>query len=133
MNKSQFANQKGKDEMIYKYNETVSAKAVSDLRESVGWNRMEDVYENPLMTSYYHIIKCTGCHSHKQCTYQLVDCTQEHGVEKCNQCSCFPCDKISKMLLQSQEYQKVCKEVCTLQEYEKLEEAFFNKEKYLGM
>ena len=41
--------------MIYKYNETVSAKALSDLRESVGWNRMEDEYNNPLMTSYYHI------------------------------------------------------------------------------
>ena len=41
--------------MIYKYNETVSAKALSDLRESVGWNRMEIEYESPLMTSYYHI------------------------------------------------------------------------------
>lgn len=41
--------------MIYQYNETVSAKALSDLRESVGWNRMEDEYNNPLMTSYYHI------------------------------------------------------------------------------
>ena len=41
--------------MIYQYNETVSAKALSDLREAVGWNRMEDEYSNPLMTSYYHI------------------------------------------------------------------------------
>lgn len=41
--------------MIYKYNENISAKALSDLRESVGWNRMEEEYENPLMTSYYHI------------------------------------------------------------------------------
>ena len=41
--------------MIYKYNETISAKALSDLRESVGWNRMEEEYGNPLMTSYYHI------------------------------------------------------------------------------
>ena len=41
--------------MIYQYNEPVSAKALSDLRESVGWNRMEDEYNNPLMTSYYHI------------------------------------------------------------------------------
>ena len=41
--------------MIYKYNENVSAKALSDLRESVGWNRMEKEYETPLMTSYYHI------------------------------------------------------------------------------
>ena len=41
--------------MIYQYNEAVSAKALSDLREAVGWNRMEDEYNNPLMTSYYHI------------------------------------------------------------------------------
>ena len=41
--------------MIYKYNETVSAKALSDLRESVGWNRMESEYSNPLMMSFYHI------------------------------------------------------------------------------
>ena len=41
--------------MLYKYNETISAKDLSDLRESVGWNRMEEEYGNPLMTSYYHI------------------------------------------------------------------------------
>ena len=41
--------------MVYRYNEAVSAKALSDLRESVGWNRMEGEYNNPLMTSYYHI------------------------------------------------------------------------------
>ena len=41
--------------MVYRYNEAVSAKALSDLRESVGWNRMESEYSNPLMTSYYHI------------------------------------------------------------------------------
>lgn len=41
--------------MIYQYNETVSAKDLSDLRESVGWNRMEDEYSNPLMMSFYHI------------------------------------------------------------------------------
>lgn len=41
--------------MIYKYNEIISAKTISDLRESVGWNRMEDVYGNPLMTPFYHI------------------------------------------------------------------------------
>ncbi len=41
--------------MIYQYNKSVSVKALSDLRESVGWNRMEDEYNNPLMTSYYHI------------------------------------------------------------------------------
>ncbi len=41
--------------MMYKFNEKVSVKALADLRESVGWNRMEREYKNPLMTSYYHI------------------------------------------------------------------------------
>ncbi len=41
--------------MIYEYNRKVSVKDLSNLRESVGWNRMENEYKNPLMTSYYHI------------------------------------------------------------------------------
>ena len=41
--------------MEYKYNESVSAEALADLRESVGWNRMENEYSSPLMTSFFHI------------------------------------------------------------------------------
>ena len=41
--------------MVYKFNEKVSVKALADLRKSVGWNRMEREYQNPLMMSYYHI------------------------------------------------------------------------------
>lgn len=41
--------------MIYGYNRKVSVKDLANLRESVGWNRMDNEYKNPLMTSYYHI------------------------------------------------------------------------------
>ena len=41
--------------MIYVRNEAVSVKELADLRESIGWNRMENEYKNPLLTSYYHI------------------------------------------------------------------------------
>ena len=41
--------------MIYICNETVSVNDLADLRESVGWNRMENEYKNPLLTSCYHI------------------------------------------------------------------------------
>lgn len=41
--------------MIFKINEPVSAKAISDLRANVGWNRMFDSYRNPLLTSYLNI------------------------------------------------------------------------------
>lgn len=37
--------------MICKFNEAVSVKDLADLRESVGWSRMENEYKNPLLTS----------------------------------------------------------------------------------
>lgn len=76
-------------------------------------------------------IACNGCSSHKQCTYQLVECTKEHGVSKCNQCDEFPCGKIYAMLERSSEYEERCKEVCSEQEYSVLKKAFFDKENNL--
>lgn len=76
-------------------------------------------------------IACTGCSSHKTCTYRLVDCTKKHNVEKCNQCKEFPCNKIMDMLERSKEYQRKCKEVCSEEEYIALEKAFFDKENNL--
>ena len=97
-------------------------KHVAELWYKVGWR--DSVVSNEK-------IKCTGCSSHKQCTYQLVDCTKEHGVAKCNQCKEFPCVKIADMLKRSEMYQKKCREVCTAEEYAALEKAFFNKENNL--
>ena len=76
-------------------------------------------------------IKCDGCSSHKKCTYNLVECTHNHNVEKCNMCDEFPCDKINDMLKRSKEYQKKCREVCSEEEYKTLEKAFFDKENNL--
>lgn len=36
-------------------NKPVSAEAIADLRESVGWNRMENAYSDSSLVSYYHI------------------------------------------------------------------------------
>ncbi len=41
--------------MTYICNEAVSVRDLADLRESVGWNRMESEYRNPLLTSYTNI------------------------------------------------------------------------------
>lgn len=76
-------------------------------------------------------IKCSGCASHKQCTYHLVECIKENEVEKCNQCIKFPCHKIDDMLRCSKEYEKRCRDVCTEEEYHKLKLSFFNKEQNL--
>lgn len=76
-------------------------------------------------------IACQGCSSHKKCTYQLVECIKEQGVEKCNLCKEFPCSKIETMFAKSLEHKKRSKEVCTDEEYRALEKAFFEKEENL--
>lgn len=96
--------------------------AAAQLWHKVGWR--DCVVANEEMA-------CTGCSSHKTCTYGLVDCIRRHGVEKCNQCGEFPCGKINTMLERSAAYQQKCREVCTAQEYAMLEKAFFNKENNL--
>lgn len=76
-------------------------------------------------------IACTGCSSHKQCTYGLVECTRAHQVEKCSQCSRFPCGKTDELLSRSAAWQERCRRVCTAEEYAVLEKAFFQKENNL--
>ena len=46
--------------MRYRTNAPVSAKALADLREAVGWNRMEAEYSDPRLTSYCHIAVYDG-------------------------------------------------------------------------
>ncbi len=41
--------------MEYRENLSVCAKDIADLRESVGWNRMECLYKRADIASYYHI------------------------------------------------------------------------------
>ena len=94
-------------------------EAAAELWYRVGWR--DHIVSN-------EEIACSGCSSHKQCTYQLVECTKVHGVEKCRQCREFPCGKIHDMLERSAAYQKKCRQVCTESEYQALEKAFFDKE-----
>lgn len=97
-------------------------RAVAELWHRIGWRT--NIVSN-------EEIACSGCSSHKQCTYQLVECIRAHGVDKCNQCTEFPCDKIAHMLERSAAYREKCRDVCSGQEYAILEQAFFQKEKNL--
>lgn len=93
-------------------------KAVAELWYKVGWRERVVTNEE---------IACSGCSSHKQCTYQLVECTKVHNVNKCNQCGEFPCIKIKDMLERSAEYKRKCKEMCSEQEFIMLERLFLTK------
>ena len=76
-------------------------------------------------------MKCAGCSGHSSCAYGLVDCIREHGVQKCNQCPEFPCDKIKKMLERTKRYEKRCGVLCSDEEFAILKQAFFEKESNL--
>lgn len=106
----------------YNAHSEAELRKVAELWYKVGWR--DTVVSN-------EEIACTGCSSHKTCTYGLVDCTRNHGVEKCNQCGKFPCSKIEDMLKRSREYQEKCRELCSEKEYFALKKAFFDKENNL--
>ena len=97
-------------------------RQVAELWYKIGWR--DRIVSN-------EEIRCTGCSSHKDCTYHLVECTQRHGVDKCSQCAAFPCDTISDMLKRSHASQEKCRDVCSPEEYAVLERAFFHKEQNL--
>lgn len=42
-------------QLIYHENEYMSSEQIAALRRLVGWPGMAECYENPLMTSYYHM------------------------------------------------------------------------------
>ena len=73
-------------------------------------------------------VKCIGCAGHYLCSYGLKECLQQRGLEKCNQCSEFPCEKIDAMLQKSNDFRMKCRELCSDSEYAVLHKAFFEKE-----
>lgn len=46
--------------MRFEENGSISPTSLADLRESVGWNRMENCYQNTKITSYFHIAVYDG-------------------------------------------------------------------------
>ncbi len=78
-------------------------------------------------------MRCSGCGSGKGCAYQLRECCAENNVERCTQCSCFPCERIAALLEKSAYNRSRCFEVCSEEEFALLDRAFYQKEKYLGL
>lgn len=78
-------------------------------------------------------IRCNGCSTENNCTYQLLECIEEHKINKCNQCIEYPCNKIRNMIDRTHNYEMLCKERCTEDEFKILKQAFFEKEMNLEL
>ena len=71
--------------------------------------------------------KCSGCSpSRKLCG--IVNCLNEHHLQKCIQCSELPCEKINALIQSNKETKNKCEGLCSDSEYEVLHKAFFEKE-----
>ena len=67
-------------EMIFKYNEKVDVKELCDLRQAVGWNRMEKELSNPRLQSFYHISVYEG-EDMEQKLVGFVDCVSNGVID----------------------------------------------------
>lgn len=77
-------------------------------------------------------IVCRGCGSRESCSFMLLPCVREHGVERCADCPEFECGKIAGMYEASAAKQGQCRAACGSDaEYRMLCRAFYEKEKNL--
>lgn len=77
-------------------------------------------------------IRCTGCGSRPTCSFMLLPCVKEHGVERCRDCMEYPCGRIATTLAASESKKEQCRAACESDaEFAMLVRAFYEKEKNL--
>ena len=77
-------------------------------------------------------ISCTGCKPENWCRYQVVKCCEDRGIKTCGECAGYPCDNMKECFVVTKSFEPMCRQVCTDNEYMRLEKAFFEKEKNLS-
>ena len=76
-------------------------------------------------------IACTGCKPENWCRYHVVCCCEEKGISICSQCEVYPCDNMKECFEVTGSFEPQCRRVCTEEEYNRLKNAFFEKEQNL--
>ena len=77
-------------------------------------------------------IDCYGCKPENWCRYRVIKCCEDHGIKTCGECSEYPCDNIRECFAVTKSFEPMCRQVCTDDEYKRMEKAFFEKEKNLS-
>jgi len=76
-------------------------------------------------------MKCHGCKPENKCAYlDLCACVREKEVENCGFCNTYPCELINRAFEQSERLRSIANRVCTQEEIEMLDKAFFSKKDY---
>jgi len=78
-------------------------------------------------------IACYGCKPENWCRYRVIKCCVDRGIKNCGECAEYPCDNIKECFKVTKSFEPMCRQVCTDDEYKRLEKAFFEKEKNLSV
>ena len=76
-------------------------------------------------------ISCGGCRPENRCRYRVVRCCEERQIENCARCGLYPCAAMLECFRITRSFEPKCREACTLEEYDRLKKAFFEKERNL--
>lgn len=74
---------------------------------------------------------CHGCSTVAYCSNGIRECAQARGVDNCGQCERYPCQTVEVAFQKAAECAKHAKQVCSKEEYEMLDRAFFSKRQNL--
>jgi len=78
-------------------------------------------------------LTCRGCLPENKCAYSIVsDCAIEKQIGNCGECSDYPCDELSRVFQKTEDFRKRFEQVCTKEEFDLFERAFFKKKEYLS-
>jgi len=77
-------------------------------------------------------LACLGCKPNIKCAYsELSTCAHEKVIDNCGLCDAYPCILISKAFERSEKLRTHATRVCTPEEMDTLNKAFFSKKQNL--
>ena len=111
-----------------RYTEEPHAKSEAELLHTARiWFRIG--YRDRIVTK--EEIACKGCKADNPCRYRIASCAAAKSVQNCGQCAEFPCEKNRECFRVTKSFVPACRAVCTREEYEAIDRAFFHKEENL--
>lgn len=87
-------------------------------------------YRNTIVSN--EEISCAGCQPENWCRYHVVNCCENKDIKNCSQCTEYPCKNMKECFTVTKSFEPKCRDACTVEEYEQLKKAFFEKEKNLN-
>ena len=96
--------------------------------------KVKDLWIRLGLREHYFPVKdmaCYGCKPKNKCAYtELRSCARNKMYENCGLCDEYPCNTINRVFDKSEKLKESVKHVCTQEEKDNFQKAFFSKKTY---